>query len=380
MTTKKARILVAPLDWGLGHATRCLPVIHTLIEHNFEVILAADGRAYELLMREFPQLDLLRLEGSTIRYPCRGNLMLKILAGVPGLYRGIKTEQRELRKIIKAFNIQAVISDNRYGLFSDHVFSVFIGHQMMIKLPGWLKWAEWILHRVHIRFINRFDECWIPDFPGSLNLSGDLSHKYPLPPKYHFAGPLSRFSFPDKLALEPGKENSLPLDLLVILSGPEPQRTILEKKLLSQLKSLAYKTVIVRGVTEKNGEYLVSPHIRVIHHADTRKLQALISSARRILCRPGYSSIMDLAAAGKKAMFIPTPGQTEQEYLADYFYQRKLYYYNTQKDLNLEADLKKISGYNGFSGGDNTGLLTRRIDHLSGIIEAGIKPHIPTSR
>ncbi len=367
MEEEISNILIAPLDWGLGHATRCVPLIHKLQQKNFNIILAADGRSWDFFREEFPDLMLVRLPSQKITYPVKGSFMLKMLGTLPALYRNIAKEHRFLKKIIREHNISAVISDNRYGLWSETVPSIFIGHQMMIKFPGFLRWAEWPAHKISLKLINRFDECWIPDYRGKINLAGDLAHKYPLPEKYHYIGPLSRFHFYNE------EKNGFDADtrgyLLVILSGPEPQRTVLERKIFMQLKRTDYRAIVVRGVTEKQGEYQLTENIRVLHHADTNQMKELLLGAETVICRPGYSSIMDITAAGKKAVFIPTPGQTEQQYLAQYFYSNKIFYYSPQRSFDLETALEQVSDYKGLQVRYNPALLEKRIDCLAKMIK-----------
>ncbi len=362
-----SNILVAPLNWGLGHATRCVPLIHKLQERNFNVILAADGRAWDFFREEFPDMMLIRLPSQKITYPVKGSFMLKMLGALPALYRNIAKEHRFLKRIIKEHNIRAVISDNRYGLWSEDTPSVFIGHQMMVKFPRFLKWFEWPAHKISLKLISRFNECWIPDYQGKINLSGDLSHKYPLPDKYHYIGPLSRFHFCDEDE-RAGFDADRRGYLLVILSGPEPQRSILERKIFMQLKRTDYRAVVVRGVTEKQGEYQLTENIRVLHHANTDMMKELFMNAEIVICRPGYSSIMDLTAAGKKAVFIPTPGQTEQQYLAQYFYTNKIFYYSSQRSFHLETALERAPDYKGVQVRYNPALLEERIDRLAKMI------------
>jgi hypothetical protein len=171
------RILICPLDWGLGHATRCIPVIRAFLGQNAEVLIAADGRAYELLQQEFPELQFIRLKGYEIRYPSSGSMAASMLLSIPKILSGIKREHRELEKIIAEHKIDTVVSDNRYGCWNKQVKSIFITHQLMLKSP----FGEGLLHRIILSHIKKYDECWIPDHAAENNLSGELSHKYPLP-------------------------------------------------------------------------------------------------------------------------------------------------------------------------------------------------------
>lgn len=332
-------VLVCPLNWGLGHATRCIPLIRILLEQGCTVYIASDGRPLYLLQQEFPQLTCIQLPGYGITYPKGSRMILKMMLQIPRIFRGISKEHEALEQIVKSYCIDVVISDNRWGLWSAQAYTVFITHQIMIKTPAWLRPFESVLYSLNRFFISRFDECWIPDFLGTPNLSGDLSHKRALPDKTYFIGPLSRF-----YGMEISKELH-PFDVLVILSGPEPQRTIFETVLLDHLKFGNHKAVVVRGVTEHQAEKKIGDSIRVINYATAEQLFDLISAAGIVISRPGYSSVMDMAAMGKQAIFVPTPGQTEQEYLSSVLQEQGLFYSMTQEDFDLEKAIKMSSHF-----------------------------------
>lgn len=353
------KVLVCPLNWGIGHATRCVPVIKSLVGRGFRVMLAADGRPMHFLRNEFPDLEFIRFPGFSPRYPSHGSMVLKMLASVPAFVTSIFREHHQLKKIVSEYHIGLVISDNRYGLWHRRVKSVIMIHQVMIKTPGYLRWAEPMLYLINRLMISRFHECWIPDFPGKLNLSGDLSHKYPLPSNAQFIGSLSRF--------ESGRQKpeNTSGTLVAFLSGPEPQRSILEDILLTQLSAANLSCTVVSGKTESGSQPKIIGRVTIIPHLPTEKLETLLRSASMVICRPGYSSIMDLAAAGTKALFIPTPGQTEQEYLASFHEKQGTFFYAEQRNFNLEESLKKASEYSGISRWPHESLLKHRIDSLA---------------
>lgn len=233
------RVLVAPLDWGLGHATRCIPIIYSLLAQNFEVIIAAEGASKNLLKTEFPDVVFTHLKGYNITYSSKGSLLpLRILLQFPGLLRSVFAEHLWLKKIIKAYNINLVISDNRLGLFHKKIPCIYITHQLQIK-TGHL-FTEWLAQKLHYFFINKYTNCWVPDNKDNNNLAGALSHPKKLPAAIvKYIGPLSRFE---------KKTTSKKYDLLVLISGPEPQRSIFETILLDQLKNFSGNTLLVRGL------------------------------------------------------------------------------------------------------------------------------------
>lgn len=330
----KKRILVAPLNWGLGHATRCIPVIEALENHGYEPIIASDGIALALLKKEFPHLTALELPHYHIEYAKRGVFFkLKIIRLLPQMLKAIRTEKRIIRNIIKEYAIQGIISDNRLGARSKSIPSVFITHQLNV-LTGTTTWITTPLHR---RFIKKYNECWVPDVEHAPNLSGKLGHSEENNLKLKYIGPLSRLH---------KKPIAKKYDLMVILSGTEPQRRMLEEKLREELKNYSGKTLFVRGVVEADEEVIQDGNITFYNFMNSAALEDAFNQSEVILCRSGYSTIMDLAQMGRKAFFIPTPGRYEQEYLAKKLKKSGLVPYATQNDFKI-SDLRKADHYKG---------------------------------
>lgn len=325
------RLLVAPLDWGLGHATRCIPVIRELLRQGCHVSIAASGRGMALLQQEFPLLPMLHLPGYAIEYAATGwGLAVKIVAQIPRLLLAIKEEQVWLQKVVADEAFDAVISDNRFGLHHPDVWSVFITHQLCIQTPFGI--GQELLQELNYGYINQFDACWVPDAEGALNLAGELSHPEGKPAvSLHYTGPLSRFSRKHL----PVKENHL----LILLSGPEPQRTLLEDTILDELKDYTGPFVLVRGLPGEDALPPVNENGRVYNHLPAAQLEQMIADASLVIGRCGYSTVMDLAALQKKSILIPTPGQTEQEYLAKHLLQIAFALCIEQKSFRLKSAL-----------------------------------------
>ncbi|MDR1543272.1 MAG: hypothetical protein LBS50_02445 [Prevotellaceae bacterium] len=308
------RILVAPLDWGLGHATRCVPIIYALLEEGKEVILAASGVGSEFLKKEFPTLQIIDFKGINIKYSKSNSQVWTMIMQIPHILFNICIEHFKLKKIIQKFDIQAVISDNRFGLWNKNIYSIYITHQISIKVSKNSHILTNFMRFLHKLFILRYDECWIPDFEGENNLSGELSHGFPLPKNAVFIEILSRFQ---NLKIEPQPSN---YQYVAIISGVEPQRTILEEKLTELFLQTNKKCLIIEGKPAQNIEIQHINKITIISHLADEKLAQTLKNAEKIYCRSGYSTLMDLYALGiKTAVLIPTAGQTEQEYLAEYF-------------------------------------------------------------
>lgn len=336
METKQT-VLVCPLNWGLGHATRCVPLIENLQQRGFHVILAATGRAQAFLKRRFPEISCIDFPDYQVRIPRSGRLISHLLLKFPVYLWRVRTEHKRLEALITEHKIAVVISDNRYGLWNKNAYCIFITHQLMVKCPSWMRFAEGMVHKGLLHFVKKFDECWIPDSASAMNLSGDLSHKYKLPVNARFAGHMSRFG---TLSATVARDTVPSYEILALVSGPEPQRSHFEELLTRRLNETAQRCCIVRGLpdqlhTETSGTTDLIPH------AEDVVLASLIRNAKLIICRPGYSTLMDLLVLRKKALLIPTPGQTEQEYLGLWMNDQGYFNSITQHDLET-IDLKHI--------------------------------------
>ncbi len=334
------RILVTPLNWGLGHVARCIPIIRALDEMGVEVMLASDGVALHLLKAECPQMPAFELPSYKIRYES-SNMVRNIAWQLPRITYAIRAEQRATERLVSEYDIDGIISDNRYGCFSKRARCAFITHQLHLQVPNTL--LEWAANQVLRRALAKFDDIWVPDVAGTPNLSGKLSHgPEPVSSNTRYIGPLTRLE----------KFDSSPeYDVAVVLSGPEPQRSILEQRLLEQAMTLPRKFIFVRGKTQSREQYFVSENVEVVSYLTSRGLNEVLMASKVIVCRSGYSSIMDLAALSKKALLIPTPGQTEQEYLARYLSEQHLFLSQSQDALDLETGLNGLSKTSGFRQG-----------------------------
>lgn len=350
-------ILVCPLDWGLGHATRMVPVIEMLERKGANVFIAADNRPLEFLAQRFPQNKTIKLRGYSPKYPTNNNMALAMLKSIPRMILETRKSNKALHKIIKEYNIDAVISDNRYELYTSKVPTVFVTHQLNIQTSGWQKIGKPIINWTINHFINKFDEIWVPDIKGKFSLSGELSRSDKFATRIFNIGFLSRFTIPEA--------NLIPksVDILIILSGPEPQRTILEKLLTKQALQSNLKTIILLGKPEEKESKEIK-NVKLLSHVADEEFSLLIQSAEIVISRPGYSTLMDLAVIGKKAIFIPTPGQTEQEYLANKLLNDGIAFTQSQSQFNISIALKDQERFKGLLIENNPELLESRIDNL----------------
>ena len=304
------RILIAPLCWGLGHAARCIPLISHLTQHN-HVEIASDGLALRWLIDELPDLSSHELPSYDIQYTDKPSFF-RYLDHLTSSYKAIHAEHDATKRIVKDQSIDLIISDHRLGVRSDKVQSVLLAHQLMIPFASGL--VRKSASEVHTKLISKFDDCWVPDYPEeSKQLSGRLSHAALSIPK-SYIGPLSRFA---GMQLE---ERTVDLDMLVILSGVEPDRTRLEKKLYDILSHQPdYSVALVRGTPTARPSYMTESksHMEIYDLATTAELSTLLRDAQLVVSRSGYSTIMDLHVLGKKAIYIPSEYQPEQLYLGE---------------------------------------------------------------
>ncbi|MEZ4799929.1 MAG: glycosyltransferase [Flavobacteriales bacterium] len=300
-------ILVAPLNWGIGHATRCVPIIQQYLNEGHQVLLASNGRAKAFLQQRFPELTFLPDPPDyDIEYPEKGSWTFSIIKQVPKILKRIGAEHRWLKKMIDEYQISQVVSDNRYGLYAPNVHSVIITHQTAPVVPKWGRRLVWSNMK---RWLERFDECQICDEqPIEHSIGKSLSHKN-LPGNARFIGVLSRFSLIDTIP-------DTRYHTVAVVSGPEPTRTQFEMELIERLKQIDKPTLIIQGKTETS-ERKEYGQLTVVSHLPDQEFAAVLKGAKLVISRSGYSSLMDYRTLGIKHIeLIPTPGQTEQTYLA----------------------------------------------------------------
>jgi hypothetical protein len=322
------KILVATLNWGLGHSTRCIPLIRALISQGHSVFLASDGMAGRVLKQDFPELPYLELPGYDITYPSRG-FYHHWIRQLPGLHRAIAHEQKSIREMMRQYRFEVLISDNRYGVFHPQSQNILITHQLNIPLaPPIARVANRLLQNL----VNRFDQCWIPDFPGENNLSGDLSRGR-LKIQKQFIGPMSRFV---------RQESDQRFDLCLVLSGPEPYRTLMQNQLQNLLSTTPLKLCWILGLPGETVGKAVQFRGEVYNHLPSNRLNEILNASALALGRSGYSSIMDYYTLHKKAILIPTPFQPEQQYLARRHRDDHLFFVPKPDLTDLPAGIQRL--------------------------------------
>jgi uncharacterized protein (TIGR00661 family) len=307
--TGKRRILVAPLDWGLGHATRCSVLIDRWLEEGHEVILASNGRSAAWLQQRYPQLDVLTdIPDYAVTYPEDGNMVAHFAKHAFRLLAVVQAEHRWLNRIVIEHAIDEVYSDNRYGLHHQEIPCTIITHQLYIRGPRWSKLITGFMLK---RILKRFTSILVPDFEDDCSLSGALSHGGNHDKHVRYITPLSRFS---NQMYHPTQSS---FQVVALISGPEPSRSVFEEQLKRILSTLDRPALLITGKPELHQAEQMN-QLSIVSHLSDEELASAIQSAELIICRSGYSTIMDLEALDVRALLVPTPGQTEQEYLAEY--------------------------------------------------------------
>lgn len=328
------RVLVCVLDWGLGHATRSIPVIRELQRQGGNVMLASSNDAGKLLRQEFPNLNYHELPGYAPSYQSTGSMMLTIAAQAFKFSKVIRTEHREVGALVRSLRVDVVISDNRYGCYSDRIPSVFLTHQYHVRLQDRWSSAERLINKWQKSYYAKYRQVWIPDQPAS----GLTTSFVPDGSAVKYVGWLSRF----------GQEKSASegYPVVAVVSGPAPQRGIFADQLKRELAARGSRALLVTGQPgevrqERDGA------LEVVNHLPAKEMERALRSADIVIARSGYSTIMDLIALGKKAILVPTPQQPEQMILAKQLQDLRVAFCPDQENFALADALKKTEGYQG---------------------------------
>lgn len=338
-----AHIFVSPLSWGLGHATRDVPIIQELLKHNHRITIASSGPSIVFLKQEFPQCDFIYFLDYPPPYTRSRFFIAKFTAYIPIIIHAIHVEERKARQLFEENKYDLIISDNRFGVYSHDVPSFLISHQLRFSAPKILSFAEEWAQTFNSRFHKNFTRVIVPDnSPDTVSLSGTLScnTRKATQERIYYAGILSSIR---KVNVEED------IDFLISVSGPEPQRTMLEEVMFKQVQKLPGKKMMLLGKPAEKREYKMDDSTTVKSHASREEMSVLMNRAKFIISRSGYTTMMEIAELGKKqCLFIPTPGQTEQEYLSQYYQEKGWFYSKSQYSLDILKDVEEAKKYSGF--------------------------------
>ena len=328
-------VLIASLDWGLGHTTRCIPLIESFRKEGWSITLAAEGTSSAILQAAFPDIPLLTLKGYRIRY-AKKRLGWKIIQQIPSLLVALRYEKQWLQEKYANYQWDVIVSDNRLGFHHPRAHNIYITHQLHLQ-TGLGKLLNRLASFFHQSYIKKFNELWIPDLEGSQNLAGKLAHPKIsfLPTKY--LGLISR--------LHPAEATPYKYDLLFLLSGPESQRTIFENIILQQIQPKHGRILLIRGTHDSNIMSDIKSTVTIVHLANSQELNQYMLQSKYVICRSGYTSLMDLLRLHKKALLVPTPGQGEQEYLAAHAEQQSFFPSLSQNEFDIDQAIEKLDSF-----------------------------------
>ncbi len=357
MDDEKKRVLICPLGWGLGHASRDIPIIDNFLSKGCEVIVAGDKQQINLLTQRFTGIKAIDFPSFKVKFS-KGKSQLWPLTRIAFfLPFYIIKEHFVLKRLIKEHQVDLVISDNRYGLWNRQVKSIFITHQLKLFFPTPFRFFEPVGEKFVRFFVRKFDECWIPDFQGSNNLAGKLSHPKRLPSNAQYIGILSRFR-----GVEINQTNTN-WDLVGVVSGPSPQRELLIEQIEKLARSQRIKTLIIKGLPSEGTSIVEKDGIFYAGHLCDKDFGEVINSTKHLITRSGYTTLMDLTAIGAKGLIVPTPGQTEQVYLAEYLSDKGLFKTCKQSEIgNINISDAKVIYERPNSSNE---LLSKAIEDLS---------------
>ncbi len=308
------KILIAPLNWGLGHATRCIPIIDFYLSRGDEVVLAGDGDSMTLLRKRYPHLRHVELPHLRLHYSKSNSQTLTLLRQLPHLIYWMIQDYYALQQLISMEMFDKVVSDNRFAFYSKQTTCVYLTHQLHICLPKRWRWLEPVAEAVHRTIMHHYAEVWVPDKEQEPSLAGVLSHPKRRLANVRYIGPISRF-----MSIETMPQADMSYHTVLLLSGLEPQRTCLEKAMVERYETMVETLLVVQGRPQAAYCKFTRKNVTVVPYMSDTQLLPYLLGAEKIIARSGYSSIMDFAALGvlSKCEFVPTPGQTEQEYLAE---------------------------------------------------------------
>jgi CheY-like chemotaxis protein len=357
---------ISPLNWGLGHSTRDIPIIRELLSYGHEVTIATSGNALTLLKREFPECNFILFKDYPAPYSSTRFFLPKFVANIPVLLKAMADERKKLAQILSQDKYDLIISDNRLGVYSDKIPSYFITHQLRFSLPKYL-WPFELgtLYGQALFFHSKFNGLIVPDVsPNGFNLSGKLcrSNLDVTNQMTYYAGILTSTA---KMNVDKD------LDYLIIVSGPEPQRTKLEEIVLKQVHKLPGEKVILLGSPQRDEKKKLDSNTTVHSYVSTEEKIELMNRAKFLISRSGYTTMMELAELEKrKGLFTPTPGQTEQEYLSKYYAKKGWFYSRSQYKIKLSEDVETAKNFNGFPK------VTKTKENVKKLYEQVLKKHL----
>lgn len=351
------KIFFPVLNWGLGHASRSLPLIKKYLSAGHDILSASDGESLSMLRRELPDQMVLQLPGYDILYGSR-YMPYNMLKHGPGMLKTMKTEHELTKAIVERHGIDCIISDNRYGCYHHEIPSALMTHQLQVFTGH--KLLDVYIRRQIRSWCKNFTEIWVPDQPPPDNITGEMSGIDIQPIPKYYLGVIS------ELECVP---HAGQYDAVAVISGPEPQRTHFEQLVIKQLSVLHGKFAIVCGKPGEEEKIREEKNLMIFPYMSRAELSTLLDQTEVVISRSGYTTMMDLAKTGHKAILCPTPGQYEQIYLADRLANLGQCIYRRQENLNLEQALQEVRTIHSIGHGTEMDYADaiERLEHLSSL-------------
>ncbi|MEJ2216257.1 MAG: glycosyltransferase [Gemmatimonadota bacterium] len=341
MRTNGLRVLFAVHDWGLGHATRDLVLIRALLAEGHRVTVLSHGRALRLLEGELDSrcefVALRDIPKPLSRRPFW--FYVRMSLALPSVFYTFHRERRLVRQLHDAQPLDCIVSDSRFGVWLSDVPSLQLFHSLRQIIPGRPRGLEKLVECAQRRMLGGADRILIPDASHD-GLAGDLSHD----PHCDWGG---RLEYIGPLASIRRRDVDQDIDFFISVSGAEPQRTIFERLVLEQAHDLPGRVVVALGRPDGAPVIREDGRITVHSYLNRERQEDIMNRAALVVTRSGYSTLMELAELGRKALLVPTPGQSEQEYLARYHEARGHLHAVRQAELNLARDVRIAAGYAG---------------------------------
>lgn len=335
------KILFAVHDWGLGHATRDLPLIRGLAASGHRVWVLSTGRALQLLQGELGEAcEYVRLQD--IPKPLGRRpfwFYVRMSLSLPVVFWTFHRERRLVDALVAEHGFDRIVSDSRYGVCSPSVPSFYLVHSLRQIIPGRPKRLEKMVEAAQKLMWRRAVKLLIPDEEED-GLAGDLCHDLAC----SWEG---RLEYIGVLASVRRRDVPQDVDHFISVSGAEPQRTMFERLVLSQASSLPGRVIVALGRPEAGAAVSDGGRVQVHAFMARAEQEEMMNRARLVISRSGYTTLMELAELRRRALLVPTVGQSEQEYLAERLERLGRMHAVKQGDLDLVRDAARALEYGG---------------------------------
>ncbi|MEK6968538.1 MAG: glycosyltransferase [Nanoarchaeota archaeon] len=325
-------------NYGLGHATRMLPVIMKLIEQGEKVTIVAKGNSLLMLKNELgdaSNYELMQYE-VPLKFSDKGFSMFETLKAGPSFISLISSQKKWLENFSAKEKIDRVIADGEIGYHLKNKKSFFVNNQLRL-LPGSLLGdGTELLTDV---FSKGFEKVIVPDDENG-TLGGLLTSKTRFYDK-------KRLAYVGILSSIRKKNVVRNVDYFISISGPGISKEVFTRQVMEQLHLLKGKVVVALGRPDLK-EIASKGNAKIYPYLNRKQQESFLNKAKLVISRSGYTTMMELAEIDKKAFFIPTLNHPEQEYLAKFQKNSGRFHYSKQDSFNFKEDIDEAKQYPGF--------------------------------